>query len=95
MGGDTNRALAILDAGIKDAWGDQMRFRLSMIRADMLSRTDRIADAEISILNTAALEEKFWGKSLVSRARGDIRTRLGDEAAAEGDLARVALAQKS
>ena len=55
MGGDTDRALAILDAGIKDAWGDQMRFRLSIIRADMLPRTDRIADAEISILNTAAL----------------------------------------
>jgi hypothetical protein len=93
--GDTDRALALVDAGMKDAWGDQMRFRLSLMRADLLARTDRIADAEISILDTARLEREFWGNALLSRAaRGDVRARLGDRAAAEADLARVALAQK-
>ncbi len=93
--GDTDRALALVDAGMKDAWGDQMRFRLSLIRADLLARTDRIADAEISILDTARFEREFWGNALLSRAaRGDVRARLGDRAGAEADLARVALAQK-
>lgn len=93
MKGDTDRALALLDEGVKDAWGDQMKFRLSLIRADLLARTDRIADAELSILDTARLEQEFWGSALLSRAvRGDVRARLGDRAAAEADLARVALA---
>ncbi len=96
MAGDIDRALAMVDAGIKDAWGDQMRFRLSLTRVDLLSRTDRFADAEASVLQTAALEREFWGEVLFSRAvRGTLRARLGDEAAAEGDLARVALALKS
>ena len=93
--GNTDRALALLDDGMKDAWGDQMRFRLSLIRADLLTRTDRIADAETAILDTAVLERAHWGKALISRSvRGAVRARLGDQDAAEGDLARVALAQK-
>jgi hypothetical protein len=95
MKGDTDRALTLLDAAMKDAWGDQMRFRLSLIRVDLLARTDRIADAETTILDTARLELEFWDKDLLSRAaRGDVRARLGDRAEAEADLARVALAQK-
>ncbi len=93
MTGDTDHALALLDAGMKDAWGSQMKFRLSLIRADLLARGDRIDDAESSILNTAVLERDYAGDTLISRAvRGDIRARLGDAAAGEGDLARVALA---
>ncbi|NQV59594.1 MAG: hypothetical protein HQ502_07995, partial [Alphaproteobacteria bacterium] len=95
MKGDTDGALALLDEGVKDAWGDQMRFRLSLIRADLLARTDRIADAEISALDTARLEWEFWEKDLMSRAvRGDVRARLGDRLGAEADLARVVLAQE-
>jgi hypothetical protein len=67
-----------------------------LTRVDLLSRTDRFADAETSILETAALEREFWGEDLFSRSvRGTIRARLGDDAAAEGDLTRVALALKS
>ena len=70
-----------------------MKFLLSLIRADLLARGDRIDDAESSILNTAVLERDYAGDTLISRAvRGDIRARLGDAAAGEGDLARVALA---
>ena len=95
MKGDTDRALALLDEGVKDAWIDQLKFRLSLIRADLLARTDRVADAEISVLDTARLEWEFWDKDLMSRAvRGDVRARLGDRLGAEADLARVALAQK-
>ncbi len=98
MKGDTDRALALVDSGIEDAWGSQMKFRLSLIKADLLTRTDRIADAEIAVLDTARRERDYWGKTLIARAvRGDIRARLGDAAqsAGEGDLARVALSQKS
>ncbi|MBT4044737.1 MAG: CHAT domain-containing protein [Rhodospirillaceae bacterium] len=95
MSGVVDGALALLDEGMKDAWGDLMRFRLSLIKADLLVRADRAADAEIYILKTAALEREYWDKALLSRAaRGDVRARLGDRPAAEGDLARVALAQK-
>ena len=93
--GDVDEALRLLEQGEKDAgpWSGMLVFRLSGLRADLLMRANRALDADEALARSAAMEHGIWSRHWITRARrGDALARRGENAGAEGDLGRVALA---
>lgn len=93
--GDIDAALRLLEEGERDAgpWSAMLAFRLSGLRADLLMRVNRALDADAALARSAAKEQDIWSRHWITQARrGDALARRGDNAGAEGDLGRVALA---